>query len=185
MLYWLHDTPEGPGCSDSLLWRQCLASMEHMEEEEAQRVIKRKFGYVVTCQIYGKMKSNQDPKADDIEMLLRRYPTLRVAYIDEEVLPGRDTSTFSSVLIRADPDGPGVQEIYRIRLPGNPVLGEGQAQPASTSIPPKLSWGYDRLIFPTAGGPLPGSRAGMLWLTGGGPGARCVWQASRRTRTMR
>lgn len=29
------------------------------------------------------MKKNQDPKADDIEFLLRRFSSLRVAYIDE------------------------------------------------------------------------------------------------------
>lgn len=43
----------------------------------------QKFQYVVACQVYGRMKKNQDPKADDIEMLLRRFPNLRVAYIDE------------------------------------------------------------------------------------------------------
>lgn len=43
----------------------------------------QKFQYVVACQVYGRMKKNQDPKADDIEMMLRRFPNLRVAYIDE------------------------------------------------------------------------------------------------------
>lgn len=43
----------------------------------------QKFQYVVACQVYGRMKKNQDPKADDIEMLLKRFPNLRVAYIDE------------------------------------------------------------------------------------------------------
>lgn len=48
----------------------------------------QKFQYVVACQVYGRMKKNQDPKADDIEMLLQRFPNLRVAYIDEVRLPG-------------------------------------------------------------------------------------------------
>lgn len=43
----------------------------------------QKFQYVVACQVYGRMKKNQDPKAEDIEMLLDRFPNLRVAYIDE------------------------------------------------------------------------------------------------------
>lgn len=43
----------------------------------------QKFQYIVACQVYGRMKKNQDPKADDIEMLLHRFPNLRVAYIDE------------------------------------------------------------------------------------------------------
>ena len=45
----------------------------------------QKFQYVVACQVYGRMKKNQDPKADDIEMLLDRFPNLRVAYIDEVI----------------------------------------------------------------------------------------------------
>lgn len=48
----------------------------------------QKFQYVVACQVYGRMKKNQDPKADDIEMLLKRFPNLRVAYIDEVKLCG-------------------------------------------------------------------------------------------------
>ena len=50
---------------------------------QLEELVMQKFQYVVACQVYGRMKKNQDPKADDIEMLLRRFPNLRVAYIDE------------------------------------------------------------------------------------------------------
>jgi hypothetical protein len=33
--------------------------------------------------VYGRMKKVQDSKADDIDRLLKRFPNLRVAYIDE------------------------------------------------------------------------------------------------------
>lgn len=52
----------------------------HMQVED---LVVQKFQYIVACQVYGRMKKNQDPKADDIEMLLARFPSLRVAYIDE------------------------------------------------------------------------------------------------------
>jgi hypothetical protein len=50
---------------------------------QVENVVKQKFQYVVACQVFGRMKKNQDPKADDIERLLKRFPNLRVAYIDE------------------------------------------------------------------------------------------------------
>jgi callose synthase len=45
-------------------------------------MVKQKFQYVVSCQVFGKQKREMDPKARDIEYLLARHPTLRVAYID-------------------------------------------------------------------------------------------------------
>ncbi|CAN0439087.1 unnamed protein product, partial [Laminaria digitata] len=51
--------------------------------KQLEELVLQKFQYVVACQVYGRMKKNQDPKADDIEMLLDRFPNLRVAYIDE------------------------------------------------------------------------------------------------------
>jgi callose synthase len=53
-------------------------------------VVKQKFQYVVACQVFGRMKKNQDPKADDIERLLKRFPNLRVAYIDEVIISCND-----------------------------------------------------------------------------------------------
>ena len=61
------------------------------------------------------------------------YPNLRVAYIDEA--RGRDgATTFYSVLIKASQyedggdDGSGIEKVYKVRLPGNPVLGEGKPE---------------------------------------------------------
>lgn len=102
--------------------------------EELDEHIRRKFNYVVSCQIYGRQKQEQDAKAEDIEWLLNKHPSLRVAYIDEVRGSAGSESSFFSVLIKgAGPgegggDGKGVTEIYRVRLPGNPVLGEGKPE---------------------------------------------------------
>ncbi|TFJ83846.1 hypothetical protein NSK_004943 [Nannochloropsis salina CCMP1776] len=101
--------------------------MPNAESNSVQQLIKRKFGYVVACQVYGKLKKEQDSKADDIDFLLRRFPSLRVAYIDERQSKSGESSFFS-VLIRANDAGTGIEEIYRVRLPGNPVLGEGKPE---------------------------------------------------------
>lgn len=100
--------------------------------EELDEHIRRKFNYVVSCQIYGRQKQEQDAKAEDIEWLLNKHPSLRVAYIDEVRGSAGSESSFFSVLIKGaglgEGDGKGVTEIYRVRLPGNPVLGEGKPE---------------------------------------------------------
>jgi callose synthase len=97
------------------------------EANSTDQLIQRKFGYVVACQVYGKLKKEQDSKADDIDFLLRKFPNLRVAYIDEKQSKSGE-SYFYSVLIRAAEDKKTIEEIYRVRLPGNPILGEGKPE---------------------------------------------------------
>jgi callose synthase len=104
-----------------------LANLERLDEDTTNDLMGEKFGYVVACQVYGDMKRNQDSKADDIEALLHRFPHLRVAYIDTIRINRAGESVFYSVLVKSDGKG-GIQEIYRIRLPGNPVIGEGKPE---------------------------------------------------------
>eukprot|EP00638_Chattonella_subsalsa_P004550 CAMPEP_0117750646 /NCGR_PEP_ID=MMETSP0947-20121206/10498_1 /TAXON_ID=44440 /ORGANISM="Chattonella subsalsa, Strain CCMP2191" /LENGTH=2124 /DNA_ID=CAMNT_0005568865 /DNA_START=100 /DNA_END=6474 /DNA_ORIENTATION=+ len=109
-----------------------LGNLENIQVDKLEALIKQKFGYVITCQIYGKMKRNQDPKADDIDYLLGRYPNLRVAYIDE-LRVGRENSTdYFSVLIKKEFGK--IKEIYRVKLPGNPVMGEGKPENQNHAI---------------------------------------------------
>ena len=87
-----------------------------------------KYSYVVSCQNYGKQKQAHDPKAQQTEWLLERFPNLRVAYIDERnVLKDTKVVTeYYSVLIKYE--GNKVKEVYRVKLPGNPMLGEGKPE---------------------------------------------------------
>ncbi|CAN0189143.1 unnamed protein product, partial [Ectocarpus sp. 4 AP-2014] len=109
-----------------------LARLERIKEEQLEELVVQKFQYVVACQVYGRMKKNQDPKADDIEILLKRFPNLRVAYIDEaHDQRGRGDADGS----KRGGGGGGVggrdddiQEVYRVKLPGNPVVGEGKPE---------------------------------------------------------
>ena len=45
--------------------------------------IRLKFQYVVAAQQYGQHTRARDTKAADTEFLLRRFPNLRVAYLDK------------------------------------------------------------------------------------------------------
>lgn len=104
-----------------------LANLERLDDITTDDLMGEKFGYIVACQVYGKMKKEQDPKADDIEKLMHRYPLMRVAYIDNVRLNRLGDSVFYSVLVKSDGKGK-IQEIYRVRLPGDPILGEGKPE---------------------------------------------------------
>ncbi|VEU41206.1 unnamed protein product [Pseudo-nitzschia multistriata] len=104
-----------------------LANMERLDEDTTNDLIGEKFGYVVSCQVYGNMKRNQDSKADDIDALMHRHLHLRIAYIDTVRLNRDGAALFYSVLVKSDGKG-NIVEVYRVRLPGNPVIGEGKPE---------------------------------------------------------
>ncbi|QCE05705.1 callose synthase [Vigna unguiculata] len=96
---------------------------------EARAQADLKFTYVVTCQIYGKQKEEQKPEAADIALLMQRNEALRVAFIDvvETLKEGKVNTEYYSKLVKADINGKD-KEIYSVKLPGNPKLGEGKPE---------------------------------------------------------
>ncbi|XP_050219480.1 callose synthase 9 [Mercurialis annua] len=102
---------------------------------EARAQADLKFTYVVTCQIYGKQKEDQKPEAADIALLMQRNEALRVAFIDdvETLKDGKIQREFYSKLVKADINGKD-KEIYSIKLPGNPKLGEGKPENQNHAI---------------------------------------------------
>jgi callose synthase len=73
-----------------------LAEIEQptLEPERMAEMLRSKFSYVVSCQVYGQQKKNGDRQAADIDALLIAHPNLRVAY----TLYGATMSTAASVL---------------------------------------------------------------------------------------
>ncbi|KAL4186370.1 hypothetical protein AMTRI_Chr09g13760 [Amborella trichopoda] len=102
---------------------------------EARAQADLKFTYVVTCQIYGKQKEQHKPEASDIALLMQRNEALRVAFIDEvETLKdGKVQREYFSKLVKADVHGKD-KEIYSVKLPGNPKLGEGKPENQNHAI---------------------------------------------------
>ncbi|KAK6123689.1 hypothetical protein DH2020_042571 [Rehmannia glutinosa] len=133
---------------------------ELSREARAQADIK--FTYVVSCQIYGQQKQRKAPEAADIALLLQRNEALRVAFIHVEesgAADGKITKEFYSKLVKADAHGKDqvmdlevmlipvalltylilkspchVQEIFSIKLPGDPKLGEGKPENQNHAI---------------------------------------------------
>ncbi|GJX44510.1 callose synthase 2-like protein [Tanacetum coccineum] len=127
---------------------------EHLSNErslltQCQAVVDMKFSYVVSCQQYGIQKRSADFRAQDILRLMTTYPSLRVAYIDEVEETSDDKTnkvvdrvSYYSVLVKAvpksgdssDPVQNEDQVIYRIKLPGPAILGEGKPENQNHAI---------------------------------------------------
>ena len=113
-----------------------LARLEGVPEEEIEYIVASKFEYVVTCQIYGKLraakKGSEDCwKADGIDMLRQQFTrNLRIAYVDTS---GSDGHTYS-VLLGVDPVSGEDRVLFKVRLPGNPILGEGKPENQNQAI---------------------------------------------------
>ncbi|KAK9085808.1 hypothetical protein Sjap_026219 [Stephania japonica] len=97
-------------------------------------LIDMKFTHVISWQKFGAQKSLGNPQAKDVIGLMRRYPSLRVAYVEEkEVIGAKNTcKIYSSILVKAV-NGLD-QEIYRIKLPGTPNVGEGKPENQNHAI---------------------------------------------------
>ncbi|XP_021638598.2 callose synthase 10 isoform X2 [Hevea brasiliensis] len=118
----------------SYLERRSLGGFELSRESRAQADLK--FTYVVSCQIYGQQKQRKDKEAADIALLLQRNEALRVAFIHVEesaTADGMASKDFYSKLVKADVHGKD-QEIYSIKLPGDPKLGEGKPENQNHAI---------------------------------------------------
>ena len=92
-------TVEGMMYYESAL--KLLGRLEGVPDHVADETVRHKFGYLVAAQVYGRMKKNADPKAQDMDYLLHRFPNLRVAYIDEVRLNREGETAYYSVLVRS------------------------------------------------------------------------------------
>jgi 1,3-beta-glucan synthase len=104
-------------------------------ERELERMARRKFKLMVSMQRYAKFKKEE---MENAEFLLRAYPDLQIAYLDEEppLVEGEEPRLYSALI-------DGHSEImengmrrpkFRIQLSGNPVLGDGKSDNQNHSL---------------------------------------------------
>ncbi|KAK4124571.1 glycosyltransferase family 48 protein [Parathielavia appendiculata] len=97
-------------------------------ERELERMARRKFKLIVSMQRFAKFKKEE---MENAEFLLRAYPDLQIAYLDEEppLVEGEEPRLYSALI-------DGHSEImengmrrpkFRIQLSGNPILGDGKS----------------------------------------------------------
>ncbi|KAF1351881.1 1,3-beta-glucan synthase component FKS1 [Delphinella strobiligena] len=104
-------------------------------ERELERMARRKFKICVSMQRYAKFTKEERENA---EFLLRAYPDLQIAYLDEEppLNEGEDPRIYSALI-------DGHSEIlennmrrpkFRVLLSGNPILGDGKSDNQNHAI---------------------------------------------------
>ena len=104
-------------------------------ERELERMARRKFKIVVSMQRYAKFSKEE---RENTEFLLRAYPDLQIAYLDEEppTEEGGEPRLYSALI-------DGHSEImengmrrpkFRIQLSGNPILGDGKSDNQNHAI---------------------------------------------------
>ncbi|KAI0127976.1 glycosyltransferase family 48 protein [Xylariales sp. AK1849] len=104
-------------------------------ERELERMARRKFKLVVSMQRFAKFKKEE---MENAEFLLRAYPDLQIAYLDEEppLVEGEEPRLYSALI-------DGHSEVmengmrrpkFRIQLSGNPVLGDGKSDNQNHAI---------------------------------------------------
>ncbi|TDH72720.1 hypothetical protein CCR75_002515 [Bremia lactucae] len=103
--------------------------------EEMNRISALKFSYITGCQIYSKQVANNDPRAADIDYLMKKFPSWRVSFVDSitEQVDGEEVNRFDCVLVKAEHGE--IVEVYRYELPGNPILGEGKPENQNVALP--------------------------------------------------
>ncbi|EPT03223.1 hypothetical protein FOMPIDRAFT_78799 [Fomitopsis schrenkii] len=105
-------------------------------ERELERMARRKFKFVVSMQRYSKFNREEQENA---EFLLRAYPDLQIAYLEEEASrkEGGEVRLFSALI---DGHSEFIAETgrrrpkFRIELPGNPILGDGKSDNQNHAI---------------------------------------------------
>ncbi|KAI9804145.1 MAG: hypothetical protein M1825_001547 [Sarcosagium campestre] len=104
-------------------------------ERELERMARRKFKIVVSMQRYAKFNKEE---RENTEFLLRAYPDLQIAYLDEEppANENEEPRLYSSLI-----DGHselmenGVRRPkFRVQLSGNPILGDGKSDNQNHAI---------------------------------------------------
>ena len=113
----------------------CKFEEKHVADH-AEHIVRAKFQFVVSCQVYARMKREKDRSKNDwkagraIDELMEMNPDMRVAFIDNP--PGSDKHY--SCLVKWSASTSKVKECYRVELAGNPVIGEGKPENQNHAI---------------------------------------------------
>jgi 1,3-beta-glucan synthase len=104
-------------------------------ERELERMARRKFKIVVSMQRYAKFKKEEK---ENTEFLLRAYPDLQIAYLDEEppLNEGEEPRLYSALIDgHSEMMENGMRRPkFRIQLSGNPILGDGKSDNQNHAI---------------------------------------------------
>jgi len=98
-----------------------LARIEGVPEDEIEPLVRLKYEHVVSAQVYGAPGYTMNA---DIEDLVAQFPHVKVNIMER---PTEESPEFAIVKLERGADGKHKQT-HRIRLPGNPIIGEGKPE---------------------------------------------------------
>ncbi|KAI9266209.1 1,3-beta-glucan synthase [Helicostylum pulchrum] len=112
-----------------------------ISEVELEQMADRKFRFIIAMQRFTSFNAEEK---ESVEYILKAYPNLQIAYLEQEKIPRQDPndpikfdSVYYSALIdghcTVNSDGARTPK-YRIRLPGNPILGDGKSDNQNTAL---------------------------------------------------
>ncbi|KAI5955534.1 GSL2 [Candida theae] len=102
--------------------------------EHAAIMAHRKFRIITSMQ---RMKYFTPEERENTDFLLRAYPELQICYLDEEIDERTGEVTFYSALIDGScsfMENGDREPKYRVRLSGNPILGDGKSDNQNHSL---------------------------------------------------
>ncbi|GMM33161.1 hypothetical protein DASC09_004860 [Saccharomycopsis crataegensis] len=118
---------ENPNLSD-------FDDSEVKKYEAAAIMALRKFRIVVSMQRLVEFSAVEEENKD---FLLRAYPELQISYLDKEIDPDTGIIVYYTSLMdgscEIDETGNRIPK-YRIKLPGNPILGDGKSDNQNNSL---------------------------------------------------
>jgi len=104
-------------------------------EKELEHMARRKFKFTISMQRFSKFNKEEQENA---EFLLRAYPDLQIAYLDEEPgTKGGEARLFSALIdghSEIDEKTGKRKPKFRVELPGNPILGDGKSDNQNHAI---------------------------------------------------
>ncbi|CAO3697942.1 unnamed protein product [Rhizopus stolonifer] len=104
-------------------------------EKDLDILSRSKFKFLVAMQRYAKFSKTE---SEDAEFLFKAFPDLQVAYVDEvpSEVEGGETTFYSALIDGHSPmtENGKRKPYFRIRLPGNPILGDGKSDNQNHAI---------------------------------------------------
>ncbi|KAL7317809.1 1,3-beta-D-glucan synthase [Mucor circinelloides] len=102
-------------------------------DAELEQMARRKFRFVVAMQRYTSFNAEEK---ESVDYILKAYPDLQIAYLEQEKVEGQDPAYYSVLIdghCEIKPDGSRAPK-FRVRLPGNPILGDGKSDNQNTAL---------------------------------------------------
>ncbi|KAK6202372.1 uncharacterized protein RJT21DRAFT_102848 [Scheffersomyces amazonensis] len=108
-------------------------STTDISEEELKTFVSRKFTLLISMQ---RLQDFSQSEYEDVFTLLKSYPNTNIAYLEEEIIEDGPINYYST-LIDSERSRltSKICNKYRIKLSGNPILGDGKSDNQNNSIP--------------------------------------------------